>query len=364
MVGWKGTPTGIPRTVYYLAKELALVIENFKLVAINDDLRTFHFVSLESGDAVIREKVDFTSGDIFFSAGANWAFGCYNSEIRRLKQNGVKFTQLFYDIIPELFPYFYKDGVGFGNYLGNWVDETVALCDKSFSISECTKKDILLRSLNLGIDMSDMKVIRLGDDFVANDLIYEGYAGRYSQDEKFILCVGTLEIRKNQVALLHAYRILNERHKGLLPKLVLVGRKGWNDSEIAFQVDNDRDLCNLVEVINDASDIELNWLYANCLFTLFPALYEGWGLPIAESLWHGKPCISSNTSSMTEIAPELTIFVSPYSIENWAEQIELLLFEPDMLRQQTERIEREYVPTEWRDTAATIKDVIFKEYIK
>jgi len=364
MVGWEGTPTGIPRTVYYLAQELSGLVDDFKLVAINDNLGSFHLVELSGEKTTLKEKVDFQAGDIFFSAGANWAFACYNTEIRRLKEIGVKYAQLFYDIIPELFPYFYKDGIGFGDYIGNWVDQTVTLCDQSFSISECTKKDIVLRSNKLGIDMSGMQVIRLGDDFVASPSDNAEYCKRYSKGERFILCVGTLEIRKNQVALLHAYRILSQRHPGLLPKLVLVGRKGWIDSEVAFQVANDRDLNGLVDVITDASDIELSWLYSNCLFTLFPALYEGWGLPVAESLWHGKPCISSNSSSMVEIAPELTIFASPYSVENWADQIEALLFEPGKLAEQTEKVIREYVPTEWRDTAATIKDMIFEECTK
>ncbi|AEX50537.1 TPA: glycosyltransferase family 4 protein [Klebsiella quasipneumoniae] len=364
MVGWQGTPTGIPRTVYYLAQELSSQISDFKLVAIDDDLKSFHTVDVNGQVATVSKKVDFCEGDIFFSAGANWAFACYNEEIRRMKELGVKYIQLFYDIIPDLFPYFYKDGIGFGDYIGRWVDETVALCDQSFSISECTKKDIVLRSNKLGIDMSDMKVIRLGDDFVASPSDDTQYSSRYTDGEKFILCVGTLEIRKNQVALLHAYRILDKRYPGLLPKLVLVGRKGWIDSEIDFQVENDRALNGLVDVITDASDNELSWLYSNCLFTLFPALYEGWGLPVSESLWHGKPCISSNTSSMVEIAPELTIFASPYSVESWVDQIECLLFKPGMLDKQTEKVLREYVPTEWCNTAATIKDVIFEEYTK
>ncbi|WP_050516133.1 glycosyltransferase family 4 protein [Dickeya chrysanthemi] len=358
MVGWLGTPTGIPRTVYCLAQELSVLVDNFTLVAIDDNLKSFHHVELTDKGCVIKEKVDFINGDVFFSAGANWAFSCYNAEIKRLKNIGVQYFQLYYDIIPDLFPYFYKDGAGFGDYIGRWVDETSALCDHSFSISECTKRDIVSRSRVIGIDMSGMTVVRLGDDFVADPPSFTGRS-RYSEGERFILCVGTLEIRKNQVALLHAYRILNERHSGSLPKLVLVGRQGWSDGDIIFQVANDRTLSKLVDVITDASDIELNWLYTHCLFTLFPALYEGWGLPVAESLWHGKPCISSNTSSMLEIAPELTLFASPYSVESWVERMESLLFKPGVLAMQTERVKHEYVPIRWRDTATTIRDVIF-----
>ena len=99
-------------------------------------------------------------------------------------------------------------------------------------------------------------------------------------------------------------------------------------------------------------------LYKRCLFTLFPAIYEGWGLPVAESLKHGKPCISSNTSSMVEIAPHLTRFASPYSIEEWADQIEELLFSPDQLTSETNRICSEYIPTKWTETAKAILNQI------
>lgn len=360
MVGWTGTPTGIPRTVYCLAKEMGSLIDDFQLVAIDDELKAFHRVEVTEAGAGVKDVVKFVPGDVLFSPGANWAFACYNAEVSRVKSRGVRFAQLFYDLIPTLFPYFYENGLGFGDYFGQWTYDTVALCDQSFSISECTKRDIVTKSRKLGIDVSNMKVVRLGEDFVSTSET-EVPCNRYFNGERFILSVGTLEIRKNQIALLHAYRLLNESHPGQLPRLVLVGRRGWIDGDIAFQVANDRVLNGLVDVVMDASDAELNWLYANCQFTLFPALYEGWGLPVAESLRHGKPCISSNTSSMLEIAPDLTIFASPYSAEAWAERIEQLLFEPGRLEAQKKKVLMEYVPTRWHDTAASICAEIFKE---
>ncbi|BDS19120.1 hypothetical protein KAM546c_03810 [Enterobacter roggenkampii] len=65
MVGWQGTPTGIPRTVYYLAQELSSQISDFKLVAIDDDLKSFHTVDVNGQVATVSKKVDFCEGDIF-----------------------------------------------------------------------------------------------------------------------------------------------------------------------------------------------------------------------------------------------------------------------------------------------------------
>lgn len=360
MVRWQGTPTGIPRTVFCLANAMKTVVENFQMVAIDDELGSFHHVQIsEDGTPSISDPVAFDSGDILFSAGANWAFGCYNNQIQRIKASGVYFIQLFYDIIPDLFPYFYEQGLGFGDYFGRWTAETAALCDKSFAISDCTRKDVILRSQKDGVAVSDISVVRLGEDFMAWN---KPKAKVFSNGAKFLLCVGTLEIRKNQILLLNAYRILNARHPGLLPKLIFVGRKGWIDGDIAFQVANDRVLNGLVDVIADASDEELDWLYSNCEFTLFPAFYEGWGLPVAESFRHGKPCISSDTSSMVEIAPELTIFASPYSVEAWVSEIERLVFDSDLLSRQTEKIAHEYVPTKWCETASLINTEILSKF--
>lgn len=354
MVKWHGNPTGIPRTVYCLARAMREIDPGVKLVVIDDELGCFHDVSLVDDVARVGDKVDFVPGDVLLSVGANWAFGCYNEQVALMRAAGGHFYQLFYDIIPTLFPYFYEQGRAFGDYFGSWTLQTLALCDGAFAISECTRNDIA-RLVGAGSAVQSIKVVRLGEDFQLATVADTGQTDRFSCYDNFLLSVGTLEIRKNQACLLNAYRLMANEHSGRLPKLVLVGRKGWIDSDIAFQVANDRQLDGLVEVITDASDQELNTLYDRCLFTLFPALYEGWGLPVAESLKHGKPCISSNISSMLEIAPSLTRFASPFSAEAWAEKIGELLFDKSLLAAETERISAEYSPTSWRQTAFDIK---------
>jgi glycosyltransferase involved in cell wall biosynthesis len=354
MIKWTGNPTGIPRTVYCLAGAIKKLYPDTLLVAIDDELGAFHHVVEVDSNYIVAGKVDFCKGDILFSAGANWAFGCYNDQVSLMKKNGGYFFQLFYDIIPTLFPYYYEQGRAFGDYFGEWTKKTFTLCDAAFAISECTKRDVAAWC-GLSTEEADrIHVIRLGEDFESPKSI-ENEQDRFRDLSGILLSVGTIEIRKNQISLLNAYRILAKRHPGRLPKLVLVGRKGWIDGSIEFQVQNDRELSNLVQIINDATDYELERLYECCLFTLFPAFYEGWGLPVSESLKHGKPCICSNVSSMCEIAPNLTRFASPYSVEEWVRQIEGLLFTNNLLECESQLIKKNYVSTRWADTVLEIK---------
>jgi glycosyltransferase involved in cell wall biosynthesis len=65
----------------------------------------------------------------------------------------------------------------------------------------------------------------------------------------------------------------------------------------------------------------MSWLYQNCLMTVYPSLYEGWGLPIGESLHFGKLCLASDTSSMPEIAGGLIDYFSPYNADQLVDKI-------------------------------------------
>jgi glycosyltransferase involved in cell wall biosynthesis len=350
MLKWQGNPTGIPRTVYCLAQAMKALDPLVELIAVDDELGAFHHVAMRETGFFIAEKVRFKPADVLLSTGANWAFACYNEQIREVKAQGGLFYQLFYDLIPTLFPYYYEQGRSFGDYFGDWTKQTVSLCDGAFAISECSKKDIVDWCRLDESEAKQVKVIRLGEDF-AGIPINEGNADRFADLNEFLLCVGTLEIRKNQACLLNAYRQLARRDPNCLPQLVFAGRNGWLDGGIRFQIENDRELSGLVRVVTDATDAELEGLYRRCLFTLFPALYEGWGLPVAESLKYGKPCICSDTSSMPEIAPNLTRFASPYSVADWVQHIEELLFAKGVLSAEAFRIEKYYVPTKWQDTA-------------
>lgn len=354
---WSGQPTGIPRTVFSLALAMKKLYPLIKLVSFDEKKGCFRHLIEYNNNYYFGEDVNFEGGDMFFSASAGWAFERYVEQLGVAKSSGVVIFILFYDLIPAMFPYFYKDGIKFGKYYRDWCRGAFLICDGAFAISCCTKRDIVSNFELSAREAESIRVVRLGDDFSPADGEPQE-AERFRDLGKFLLSVGTLEVRKNQVTLLNAYRLLAERCADRLPILVLAGKKGWLDGEIRFQIENDHAIGHLVRVVSDASDIELDWLYKNCYFSLFPALYEGWGLPVAESLKSGKVCICSNTSSMIEIAPQLTIFASPFSSQSWAYKIEHLLLNPEYLEKLNEEIRIKYSVTTWISTAREIIETI------
>jgi len=354
MVAFHGHPTGIPRTVQELANAFKNAQEEIRFVALNDEMREFRDYDREAQK--FGAIADMREGDWLLSASAGWAFSNYNEKVRRLTLKGVRYIQLYYDIIPYLFPHFYKD-LGFGDYFRGWTVENIHLCTRALFISQCSRDDIV-RSCVDGKPNIPLQVIRLGETLPTSGNSAKKIPDQLTRLGRFALSVGTLEIRKNQVTLLNAYRILIEKGFDALPSLVLVGREGWLNNHLAYQIENDPALKGRILLLPDASDEVLDYLYKNCMFTLFPSLYEGWGLPIAESLAYRKPCISSSSSSMMEVAPKYTRFANPLKVSEWVAHIEELSANDKILTDESVRIATEYSPFSWEQTASQILDKI------
>lgn len=116
-----------------------------------------------------------------------------------------------------------------------------------------------------------------------------------------VLCVGTLERRKNHLKLLEAAQQLWSA--GLNFELVFAGRTtaDWGATVLA-QVDRLAKRGRPLKWLRHVSDQALHQAYRDCSFSVYPSLREGFGLPILESLWHGRPCVCSNEGAIAETA--------------------------------------------------------------
>ena len=116
-----------------------------------------------------------------------------------------------------------------------------------------------------------------------------------------VLCVGTFEPRKNHLVLLEACRQLWTR--GLRFELVLVGRTTaqWG-ARVLAQIDASQKAGHPVRWLRHVDDDTLRRAYEECAFTVFPSLMEGFGLPVLESLWHGRPCVCGNNGALGEVS--------------------------------------------------------------
>lgn len=132
---------------------------------------------------------------------------------------------------------------------------------------------------------------------------------KYDLPERFLLTVGTLEPRKNLVALIAAY--LDRRSAGAdLPLLVLVGGDGWRDGSIRKKV-IDAEQSGWVRRLGFVPSEDLPALYAGCEVFLMPSVYEGFGIPLVEAQLCGAPVIHGSHASMVEAAGGIGIAVEP-----------------------------------------------------
>ncbi|WP_026595707.1 glycosyltransferase family 4 protein [Methyloferula stellata] len=146
----------------------------------------------------------------------------------------------------------------------------------------------------------------------------------------FVLYVSTVEVRKNHLRLVEVWNRLAKDLGDALPLLVIAGKRGWKAKEVIELLDaaNERDRSRRREPIvfvEGPSDAELQWLYASCDFTVFPSLAEGWGLPVGESLWFGKACAASQTTSIPEVGQGLCVYFDPTRPDEMEAAIKTLL---------------------------------------
>lgn len=145
---------------------------------------------------------------------------------------------------------------------------------------------------------------------------------RHDIDFPYILYVGSMEARKNLPRLLEAYARLREWSGKW--KLVVVGARKWKYGPI-FDTVQRLGLETDVHFTGFVAEEDLPALYNGADLFVFPSLYEGFGLPVLEAMACGKPVVTSNSSSLPEVADDAAILVDPYNVEAIAAAMEQVL---------------------------------------
>ncbi len=251
----------------------------------------------------------FTNKDVVLVLGNAWDNKYMFLDLGRKKEvEKFALVNIIYDLIPLVEPQFFG-GMLKAQY-AEYMFEAAANCDLVLPISKNTEKDLAKFCEQAGLDMPSSSVIRLGDELGE---AVEPVVPNWYRDAPFLLCVGTVEVRKNHMLLYYVYKqLLETMDIKDIPELVIVGSKGWFTGDVAMLFENDPEISQKIRLFHQTNDSELQWLYENCLFTVYPSMYEGWGLPVAESLARGKVILSSNSSSMAEISHKYVDYFSPF----------------------------------------------------
>lgn len=137
--------------------------------------------------------------------------------------------------------------------------------------------------------------------------------------QDFII-LGTIEGRKNHMLLLDVWQRLVARHGAAVPRLVIIGRRGWACDDVLARLDTGG-FQDRVEETGALSDSEIAERLASACALLFPSFAEGYGLPLVEALAAGVPVIASNLNVFHEIGKGVPDLLPPDDVDAWADAI-------------------------------------------
>jgi glycosyltransferase involved in cell wall biosynthesis len=300
--------------------------------------------------------IKLNKDDIFFILGAFWIGIDYVQTLIDLKSRGIVIGVYIYDLIPVTHPQFVPT-IALQLVLDRFAD---ILIGADFI---CTISDFVAREVRAVLDSQFGKSIPVSPVLLAHDPP-EGGDGRIEPEffdqlpSEFVLCVCTLEARKNHMLLLDVWTRLHAQYGERTPILVLVGKWGWGIEAFRQKIEDMKFLSGKIIVLGNLSDAKVDYLYRHCLFTVFPSFVEGWGLPVGESLACGKPCIASNASSLPEVGGSLVRYIDPYDCAGAARIIEKPLMDRDDLAAWTAQVVREFKPRTWDEVTDVLLDKV------
>lgn len=197
--------------------------------------------------------------------------------------------------------------------------------NKIITVSEFSKQDIID---NYKVSPDKIKVVYNGanEGFKPlSDAEKLNVRKQYADGCQYFMFVGSLHPRKNLARLFSAYDLFKER-TGSDVKLLIVGEKRWWTEPIQKAYDAMRHKDDVVFVGHLMMD-ELNRVTAAALASVYVSYFEGFGIPIAEAYKCDVPVITSNVTSMPEVAGDAALLVNPFDIESIAGALELVMDE-------------------------------------
>ena len=347
--GW----TAIPSAAFLDVARLALASED---AAAMDWRLAVGRLELAAGAAGV---LTFPRGAALVNLGASWEQGNYFLALRAAKaRSGVRYIPFLHDLIPVFAPGFHVEDLT-RDFIG-WLRAVLAHADGFLANSEHTLKDLREAAGRMGaaIDPARTQVIpldaRIGSEMDDHAIDAEVLRKHGLEAGRFVLFVSTIEPRKNHLVAFGAWSQLLRDHGARAPRLVCVGRRGWLNEAVIGRLESDPQLRDSVKVISGASDHALATLYKACAFTLYPSRYEGWGLPITESLCYGKVPLIADTPSLQEAGGGFAEVFEQGSERRLAAAAERLYFDEGHRRERERAIAEGFRPRRWSELGAQI----------
>jgi len=230
----------------------------------------------------------------------------------------------------------------------------ITIHDMSFiaciiAVSQFTKAEILryisVPEGKIDVIYEGVNMVKQGPSVQSDDILK-----KRGVTKDYILFVGTIEPRKNLEKLVRAFKLLIES-RGDKYELVIVGKLGWK-YDAFLQSLKTLGIQDKIKFLGYVPDTDLPIIYKHASVFVYPSVYEGFGLPVLEAMAYGTPVITSNVSSLPEVAGDAALLVNPYDEGQIAEGMDKVLSDPELRRQLIRRGREQVKKFSWMETAS------------
>lgn len=307
------------------------------------------------------DLVDFAEDSILLVLGGAWIRN--HRYIRDLAATAnvkrLRLISFIHDVIQQKFDHWFPDGVG--EVFSDNCRRLIKASDLIIGNSQRTLKDVRAFCEIYQEACPPLHQVRFGDEIEDSENGEEPDIERIHKitgERPFVLYVSALDIRKNH-RLLHDIwsRMIEEHGVERTPHLLLVGSKGWGTQSVIRAIEADRIASQRISIVHGIDDLTLDYLYREAIFTVYPSLYEGWGLPVAEAIARGKVCVASNAGSVPEIAPEVTDLIDPLDFTSWYDRITSYVLNSGLLAERA-KVVAAYQTTTWYNSTNDLAKIL------
>lgn len=297
-------------------------------------------------------KVSFEDNSIWLDLEA-----CWNNLARRkellplLKEKNIESVLFVHDVFPLVEPTYFKENnaILFEQFMNShFINTENYICNSQTTLSYLKEffdgKSITNKLCN---------AVTLGADFTTADQKTKKLNAR--DYGKYLICVGTLEIRKNHEVLLDAYEELSKQYPDI--NLIIVGKEGWKIKNTKQRILNHQLFNKRIFWFKHVSDIDLKNLYQNAFLSIFPSLFEGLGLPVIESLKLRVVTICSDIKALKEAGGEYVDYFNPSDYTELYQLIKKYVDSSEKYKHKKSSLSN-YTSPRWTDTADQISKLL------
>lgn len=288
---------------------------------------------------------DLEAGSVFFDIDSVWSSHQRRSQILPvLKRQGVKLAVYIYDIIPITYPQYCHENTAF--FFMNYLAAYLQYADVILVSAQSTLDAINDLSRQLNLPKVKGYVTWLGSDFATQEQTDEQVsveARSIVKKGKYILCVGTIEPRKNHRLLLDAF---DEKWVDMGINLVFAGRIGWDVGDLEKRMQEHPYRNQRFFHLSGQNDATIDYLYRNAFIVAFPTFEEGFGLPMIEAIERGSVLIASNIPVLKEVGKEFCDYFNPHSTQEILALVDNYWEHPEVYQDKKENLKK-YIPITW-----------------